>query len=99
MNQNLSKLAKQLGDIWRQLGNSQRISVLAATFVLIAGLATIAFWSSRIEYGLLYGRLADGESAKVIAALDDAKTPYKIGAGGSSILVPADKVYQLRMQR
>ena len=98
MNQNLAKLAKQLGEIWKQLGTSQRISVLAATFVLIAGLSTIAFWSSRTEYGLLYGRMADGESAKVIAALDDAKVPYKVGAGGSSILVPSDKVYAMRMQ-
>ena len=98
MNKNLGKLVQQLGEIWKQLGTSQRVSVLAATFVLIAGLSTIAFWSSRTEYGLLYGRMADGESARVVAALDDAKVPYKVGAGGSSIMVPADKVYQMRMQ-
>ncbi len=98
MNKNLGKLVQQLGEIWRQLGTSQRISVLAATFVLIAGLSTIALWSSRTEYGLLYGRMADGESARVVAALDDAKVPYKIGSGGSSIMVPADKVYAMRMQ-
>src|ERR1044072_7099892 len=98
MNQNLSKLLKQLGEIWKQLGASQRISVVAATFVLIAGLGSIAFWSSRTDYGLLYGKLGDGEAAKVVAALDDAKVPYKLGAGGSSIMVPSDKVYQMRMQ-
>ncbi len=98
MNKNLGKLIQQLGEIWKQLGTSQRVSLLAATFVLLAGLSTIAFWSSRTEYGLLYGRLADGESAKVIAALDEAKVPYQVGAGGSSILVPADKVYATRMQ-
>lgn len=98
MNQNLSKLAKQLGEIWNQLGTSQRVSVLAATFVLIAGLGSLAFWSSHAEYGLLYGKLSDTEASKVIAALDDAKVPYKVGTGGSSIMVPADKVYQLRMQ-
>src|ERR1051325_10080752 len=98
MNQNLSKLLKQLGEIWKQLGTSQRISVAAATFVLIAGLGSIAFWSSRTDYGLLYGKLGDGEAAKVVAALDDAKVPYKLGAGGSSIMVPSDKVYQMRMQ-
>ena len=98
MNQNLAKLAKQLGDIWKQLGASQRVSVLAATFVLLAGLATIAFWSSRTEYGLLYGKMSDSESAKVIAVLDDAKIPYKVSAGGGSIMVPADKVYAMRMQ-
>jgi flagellar M-ring protein FliF len=30
--------------------------------------------------------------------LDDAKIPYEPGAGGGTILVPSDKVYQIRMQ-
>ncbi|MGA2868253.1 MAG: flagellar basal-body MS-ring/collar protein FliF, partial [Verrucomicrobiota bacterium] len=98
MNQNLSKLFAQLRDIWGQLGATQRLNVAAATFVLVAGLCVLAFWSSRADYGLLYGGLSDAEAAKVIAALDDAKVPYKTGAGGGSILVPADKIYQMRMQ-
>lgn len=98
MNQNLSKLGTQLVEIWKQLGVSQRVSVIAATLVVIAGLVSIALWSSRADYGLLYGKLSDTESAKVIAALDDAKVPYKIGTGGSSIMIPADKVYLMRMQ-
>jgi flagellar M-ring protein FliF len=98
MNRNLSKLGTQLLDIWKQLGASQRVSVLAATLVVVGGLISLALWSSRTDYGLLYGKLSDAESAKVIAALDDAKVPYKIGSGGGAILIPADKVYQLRMQ-
>jgi len=97
MNNNFSKLGKQLLDIWGQLGVSQRISVIAATFVLVAGLGTVTFWSSHKDYGLLYGGLSDAESSKVIAALDDAKVPYKIGSGGS-ISIPSDKVYPMRMQ-
>jgi flagellar M-ring protein FliF len=97
MNQNLSKLGQQLIAIWGQLGASQRVSVVAATFVLVAGLVASVLWSSRAEYGLLYGGLSDTESAKVVAALDDAKVAYKIGSGGA-IMVPADKVYTMRMQ-
>ena len=97
MNQNLSKLLAQLRDIWGQLGATQRVNVAAATFVLVAGLSVLAFWSSHADYGLLYGGLSDAEASKVIAALDDAKVPYKTGSSGS-ILVPSDKVYSLRMQ-
>ncbi len=96
MNQNLSKLLAQLRGIWSQLGASQRVSVMAAMFVLVAGLTAISFWSTRADYGLLYGGLSDSEAAKVIAALDDAKVPYKTGNG--SIYVPSDKIYTLRMQ-
>jgi len=97
MNQNLAKLFAQLRAIWNQLGPSQRFSAAAATLVLAAGIAALAVWSSRTDYGLLYGGLSDSEAAKVIAALDDAKVPYQVGASGS-ILVPRDKVYTMRMQ-
>ena len=97
MNNNFSKLGKQLWDIWGQLGASQRVTVLAATFVLVAGLTATAFWSSHADYGLLYGGLSEAEASKVVAALDDAKVAYKINGSGS-ITVPTDKVYAMRMQ-
>jgi flagellar M-ring protein FliF len=98
MNPNAAKIGRQLQEIWKQLGTSQRVSVVMATGVLAAAIIAVAWWSSRADYGLLYGRLADGEAAKVIAALDDAKVPYRIGGGGSSVLVPTDKIHLMRMQ-
>ena len=98
MNKNISQLLQQLAGIWKQLGLNQRISIILATLAVLGGLAGVAFWSSRAEFSLLYGKLDDGESAKVIAALDEAKVPYQISRGGGAILVPADKVYQVRMQ-
>ena len=97
MNQNLSKLLAQLRDIWNHLGTAQRVNVLAATFVLVAGLSALAFWSSRADYALLYGGLSDTEASKVVAYLDDAKISYKTGSNGS-VFVPSDKVYAVRMQ-
>lgn len=98
MNANLAKLGQQFQDIWKHLGTSQRVSVVLATGVVLAGLLGVSWWSSRTEYGLLYGKLSDAEASKVIAALDDAKVPYKIGSGGSSILVPTERVHVMRMQ-
>jgi flagellar M-ring protein FliF len=61
-------------------------------------LAGLAVWSSHADYALLYGKLDEAEASKVIAALDEAKVPYRVNQSGGSILVPADKVYQIRMQ-
>jgi flagellar M-ring protein FliF len=98
MNPNAAKLGRQLQEIWKQLGTSQRVSVVLATAVLATALIGVAWWSSRTDYALLYGKLSDGEAARVIAALDDAKVPYKVGSGGSSVLVPSEKVHVMRMQ-
>ncbi len=100
MNNNLSQIGRQLAGIWKQLGLNQRISIVMATGVVLLGLVAVAFLpflTSRLDYSLLYGKLDDGESAKIVAALDEAKVPYKIRPGGS-IMVPSDKVYQVRMQ-
>jgi flagellar M-ring protein FliF len=94
----LSKVGQQLLHIWKQLGASQRASILLATGVVLGGLALLVYWSSQTPYSLLYGRLTDTEAARVIAALDEAKVPYRISAGGGTLYVPADRVHATRMQ-
>lgn len=98
MNNSLIQLGNQLKEIWKQLGVNQRVTVTVAGLAVIGALAAIVMWSAQSDYALLYGRLDSAESGKVVAALDEAKIPYKISAGGGSISVPADKVHQMRMQ-
>src|SRR6266699_1008993 len=98
MKNSLQQLAQQLAAIWKQLGLNQRLSVVLAGTVVVVGLLSLAFWSSRVDYALLYGKLDEAEAAKVVAALDEAKVPYKISRGGGAIHVPQDKVHYMRMQ-
>jgi flagellar M-ring protein FliF len=98
MKTGLGQLPQQLHTIWKQLGINQRLSLILAAFVVMAGLVGVVYWSSRADFALLYGRLDDAEAAKVVAALDEAKVPYRISRGGGSISVPADKVHVMRMQ-
>ena len=98
MNRNLSQLGSQLFGIWKQLGLNQRVSLVLAAVVVVAALSSLAFWSSRVDFALLYGKLDDAEGAKVIAVLEEMKVPHKVGAGGSAIYVARDKVHLMRMQ-
>jgi flagellar M-ring protein FliF len=98
MNHSLSQVGSQLQAIWRQLGVNQRISLALTGAVVLLGLGALVFWSSRVDYSLLYGKLDEAEAAKVLAALDDAKVPYKVSSTKGTISVPADKVHVMRMQ-
>lgn len=98
MNNTLSQFAVQFQAIWKQLGLNQKISLVLATAVLLAGIGAVSMWSSRTDYSLLYGRLSDNEAARVISALEDAKVPFRTGGGGGSIYVPTEKVHVVRMQ-
>lgn len=96
MGSNFSQLGNQLITVWKQLGANQRVSVILAALIVIGGLVGLSYWSSRADYALLYGKIDDAEAGKIVAALDDAKVPYRVR--GSSIYVASDKVYQMRMQ-
>src|SRR4051812_14398373 len=98
MNNSLLQLAAQLRTIWKELGLNQRVTVALSGAVVVGGLASLIFWSSKTDYALLYGKLDGAEAGKVIQALDDAKVPYKVSGAGGNIMVPSDKVYQMRMQ-
>jgi flagellar M-ring protein FliF len=98
MSQRLLQLFHQLQAIWKQLGLNQRISIVLTAFAVFGVLIGLAFWSSRVDYALLYGRLDDAEAAKVVAYLDETKVPHKLGQAGSAIYVPRDKVHLARMQ-
>ena len=97
MAKNLLQLASQLREIWKQLGLNQKVTVVAAAFLVLAGLGGLAFWGNRADFALLYSRLDDTEAAKVIQALDEAKIKWRPGGNGA-IYVPSDKVHTLRMQ-
>jgi flagellar M-ring protein FliF len=96
MNLDPAKLIDQLKNLWKQLGVNQRVSIVLALGVTLAGLASLAFWSTRADYSLLFGGMDEAESGKAIAALDDAKVSYRLK--GNSIYVPADKVPFMRIQ-
>lgn len=93
---NLSQFGRQLAAIWKQIGLNQRISIVLAGVAVAVGLGSLAWFSGRQDFSLLYGRLDDAEAGKVVAALDDAKVPYQIKPGGN-IYIPADRVHQMRM--
>lgn len=93
----MKKFAQSLLDLWSQLGLNQRVSLLVAALVVIGGMVAVVLWTRRPDYQLLYARLSDKDSAAIISHLQTLNIPHQISSGGASVLVPADRVYKLRM--
>ena len=70
------------------------VGVAAAVAVGVA----MALWSQGENYTPLYSGLGDRDLGEIAAQLDSAKVPYKLDSGNGSLLVPADRKYQVRMQ-
>jgi len=96
--QAIKELLKQLAGIWKEFGLNQKVTVMAAAFVVFAGLIAVLIWGGRTDYSLLYGNLDTAEAGRVTQALDSSSVQYKISQGGGAIYVPSSKVHQMRMQ-
>jgi flagellar M-ring protein FliF len=58
----------------------------------------IVLWSRGPNYALLYAGLDPKDAASVTQALQASNTPYKLGADGASISVPADAIPDTRIR-
>jgi flagellar M-ring protein FliF len=72
------------------------IAVLGTGALLLAGFMVFR-WASTPSYAPLFSNLASSDASAVIDKLDSAGTPYKLSDGGSTIMVPKDKVYATRI--
>jgi flagellar M-ring protein FliF len=76
---------------------SQRIALALGISLLMGALAGVVIWSSRPDYQVLFSRLAPEDAAAIIETLKQDKVPYRLQSNGTSILVPRDRVYELRL--
>src|SRR3954464_10983290 len=65
---------------------------------LVAVVVAIGLWSSQGDYGVLFANLPDKEGGAVVAQLATMQVPYRFAAGGTAIMIPSDKVNEVRLK-
>lgn len=72
---------------------------LAMGVVLLVAIGIVGLVMGRqAEWRILYTNLADKDGGAVIAQLSTLNVPYKHSEGGGAILVPADRVHDVRLK-
>ena len=92
----MDKLRTRIRGLLSIVPPSQRVVIVAAVALLVAGMVVFGRWLTAPSYTLLYSDLDDKALAEVIDQLDTQKVPYKLDGGGSQILVPRQEVYKVR---
>jgi flagellar M-ring protein FliF len=76
----------------------QRYQLGVAVLALVGLLWGISTYATRVRWGVLYSQLERDDAAAVTDALRESQIPYRLGAGGRTIEVPADRVDDVRLQ-
>ncbi|CUI95330.1 flagellar basal-body MS-ring/collar protein FliF [Achromobacter xylosoxidans] len=72
--------------------------LLGAAAALVALIVAVAMWSSEPKYKVLFSNLDDRDGGAIVTALGTMNVPYKYNDTGTALLVPADRVYDARLQ-
>ncbi|QAA92950.1 flagellar basal-body MS-ring/collar protein FliF [Pollutimonas thiosulfatoxidans] len=71
---------------------------LGAAAAIVAVLVVLLMWARTPDYRVLFSNLADRDGGAIVAALAQANVPYRLSDNGNAILVPSDKVHEVRLQ-
>ncbi len=91
------QLLEQLRTIYRGMSRPRRTALLVLTGACVATILAVAFFSFQTDYQVLYSGLSAEDAGAVTAKLQAQSAPFRLGAGGTTILVPAERVHQLRL--
>src|SRR6478609_8914133 len=92
-----TKLKGQVTKAFSGFTSGQKAMLGIAALATIVGAYFFMQMSSSTDYAPLYSNLQTSDASAVTQQLDAEGVSYKLSGGGSTILVPQDKVYQLRL--
>ena len=87
-----------LGARWQALPGRAQLGAVLGAAALMAVLALMFSGAREADYRVLFPNLSDKDGGAVIERLTQMNVPYRFSEGGSTIMVPAGKVHELRMK-
>jgi len=63
----------------------------------VAGLYLLMTWTGPQSWQTLYSRLDSQDAGQIIEKLKEQKTPYQLADGGTTIRVPGERLYDIRL--
>lgn len=78
--------------------NGRKFALMLGAAAVIALMIGLVLWGQKPEYRVLFSNFSDRDGGAIVTSLQTANIPYRIAEGGNAILVPADKVHEIRLK-
>ena len=73
------------------------MTIVGVLVTCVSVLGGLLFWAQQAKMQLLYGNLGPEAASRVAEKVSESGCEYELRNGGTAILVPADRVYELRL--
>lgn len=78
--------------------NGRKFVLMIGVAAVIAVMVGLVLWGQKPEYRVLFSNFSDRDGGAIMTSLQAANVPYKFAEGGGAIMVPADKVHEIRLK-
>ncbi len=93
----MSAFFEQFVNVFRAMPVSKKVTLIGVVAIVVAGFALMFLWANQIDYQPLYTNMPSEDAGAIVSKLKEQRVPFKLEGNGSIVLVPADKVYELRL--
>ena len=93
----LRQFITQIQANFTALPPGKRIAVASIAIGTLLGIVLLVVWSNQIEYQPLYYNMNQEDAGLVVEELKAQKIPYRLTGDGKTVMVPAGRVYDLRL--
>jgi len=83
---------------WSDRTLAQRILLGGLAAATVLTFIMMVLWMNKVEYKVLFSKLAPEDANRVVDLLKSSKIDFKIEDNGSTILIPLDMVYEQRLR-
>jgi flagellar M-ring protein FliF len=101
-NNTTNKADGNLGDRLREtlvrMSNTQKIVVMVSIAAFIALLVASTTWLKHADYRVLFSNISERDGGSIITALEQLNVPYRFSDSGGAVLVPGDRVHEVRLR-
>lgn len=83
---------------WTAMDRGQRMRWGGVAALVVVAAAAAALFYRQPDYKLLFSNLSDKDGGAIVAQLTQMNVPYKYTEGGGAILIPSDRVHDVRLK-
>src|SRR5690625_3701446 len=94
----MNGFTQNIAEFLKGLTLGQKAALAAVVIGAVALLSAVAYWANKPDYALLFGSLGPEDANRVVETLQSERVKYQIRDAGSSIYVPRQDVYELRLR-
>jgi flagellar M-ring protein FliF len=90
-------LSQQFRQVWQGMSPGRRVAMAVVGLVTTATVLGVAYWAAQPDYRVLFSGLAPEDASAITTKLQAQGVSFRLSSGGTSVLVPAEQLQQVRV--